>query len=80
VLIHASQARINAEELSLDKFDVLVTSYEVAIKEKAKLRKFPWTALYVSGTNTLRACPVSRPLVAHHLILCPSMYVYLLLG
>ena len=45
------RALLRERDLQFDKFDVLLTSYEVVIKEKAALSKFSWEYLVIDEAH-----------------------------
>jgi SWI/SNF-related matrix-associated actin-dependent regulator of chromatin subfamily A member 5 len=57
VRFHGDQeerARVAASQLIVNRFDVCVTSYEIAILEKAVLRKFHWRYLIIDEAHRIK--------------------------
>lgn len=49
-----SRAKIAATQLVVNRFDVCVTSYEIAILEKGALRKFHWRYLIIDEAHRIK--------------------------
>lgn len=45
---------MKSEKLQPGRFDCCVTSYEVAIRERAALRKFNWTYLIIDEAHRIK--------------------------
>ena len=48
------RAELIAERLHEDKFDVCVTSYEMILREKSHLKKFPWEYIIVDEAHRIK--------------------------
>jgi len=62
---------------SKDNFDVLVTSYEIAIKEKAALKKFCWRYLIIDEAHRIKN---EKSILSQVVRLYDSQYRLLLTG
>lgn len=54
VLINFMQKHIRDELLVAGKFDVCVTSFEMAIKEKNALRRFSWRYVIIDEAHRIK--------------------------
>lgn len=48
------KAQMRQEELIPGKYDAIVTSYEISVKEKAALNKFKWKYLIIDEAHRIK--------------------------
>ncbi len=71
------RAAMRDEKLILGEFDACITSYEIAIIEKAALKKFPWQYLVIDEAHRIKN---EKSILAQVVRLYPSKFRLLITG